>query len=99
MSFRQHLCTPFCAEMLRPRIVALSVAAIGAAQLCASTVHFGMPCFFHRMTGIPCPGCGLTRSVLALLQGHVHDSIRLHPFGPLAFLTLVAALATAIMPG
>ena len=27
------------------------------------------PCFFYQATGIPCPGCGLTRSVLSLLHG------------------------------
>ena len=96
--FFRHCCTPICADVLRLRAMGLTIAAIGAAQLAAGSLGWGYPCFFHRCTGMPCPGCGLTRSVLALLHGHVHESILLHPFGPPALLALVMALATAVMP-
>ena len=37
------------------------------------------PCFFYQYTGLYCPGCGGTRAVLALLQGHVLQSLWYHP--------------------
>lgn len=36
-------------------------------------------CPFALVTRHPCPGCGLTRATLALLGGHVHDAVHLHP--------------------
>lgn len=96
--FLRQCCTPICADVLRPRALALTIAAVAAAQLAAGSLGWGIPCFFHRFTGLPCPGCGLTRSVLALLHGHVHEAFLLHPFGPLALLVLVMSLATAVMP-
>ena len=32
-------------------------------------------CFFHELTGLYCPGCGVQRSLHALLNGHVLDAI------------------------
>ncbi|MCB1097388.1 MAG: DUF2752 domain-containing protein [Verrucomicrobiae bacterium] len=43
-------------------------------------------------TGFPCPGCGLTRGVMATLKGDLAEAVEYHPFSPLAlvFLTLLA---------
>ena len=47
-------------------------------------------CPFRLVTGLPCPFCGLTHSLLALGQGDFHDSVRFSPLGPLvAVLSLV----------
>lgn len=97
-SFLQHCRTPICADVLRPRALGLTLVGIGTAQLTAGAVGWGLPCFFHQWTGVPCPGCGLTRSVLALLRGHVWESVLLHPFGPVALLALAVCLGTSLMP-
>jgi hypothetical protein len=36
-------------------------------------------CSFREMTGIECPGCGLQRSILALLRGDLAGSILQFP--------------------
>ena len=41
--------------------------------------HHLIPCPFKYLTGIDCPGCGLQRSVIALIQGDFHRSITLYP--------------------
>ncbi|MES2276099.1 MAG: DUF2752 domain-containing protein [Bacteroidota bacterium] len=38
-----------------------------------------LPCPFKYLTGIDCPGCGFQRAVMALLQGHSHQSFLLYP--------------------
>ena len=32
-------------------------------------------CFFHELTGLYCPGCGVQRSLHALLNGHIITAI------------------------
>ena len=51
-----------------------------------------MFCPFRRVTGLPCPTCGLTRSWNAALHGRLRESLVLHPLGPL---TVVGAAAFA----
>jgi len=36
---------------------------------------------FKRVTGVPCPSCGTTRSVLSILKGDVLEGILWNPFG------------------
>ncbi|MBX6423747.1 DUF2752 domain-containing protein [Thermosulfurimonas sp. F29] len=37
-------------------------------------------CPFRRMTGLPCPGCGMTRALWALSGGRVREALVLNPF-------------------
>jgi hypothetical protein len=38
-------------------------------------------CMMRRVTGIPCPTCGMTRSLASLVKGHFSQSLDYHPFG------------------
>ena len=38
-------------------------------------------CLFKQLTGIPCPSCGSTRSVLSLLSGDLTGALIWNPFG------------------
>lgn len=59
----------------------------------------GMPslCPFHALTGLPCPGCGMTRSVICLMHGHLHDAVYFHPLGPVAAIALIAWAAFGLV--
>jgi hypothetical protein len=39
------------------------------------------PCLIRQVTHIPCPSCGSSRAVLAILQGDVMQSLYWNPFG------------------
>ena len=54
----------------------------------------GLPsfCLFYRITGWPCPGCGLTRSCVCFAHGRWAESVAFHPLGPPTFLVLALLL-------
>ena len=41
-------------------------------------VFWGCP--FHAMTGLDCPGCGMTRALESLALGHIRMAAEFHPF-------------------
>lgn len=54
---------------------------------------WGGVCIFSKLTGIPCPGCGMSRAVVALLQFRFAEAFGYHlmvwslPFLYLCYLT------------
>ena len=72
---------------MRAALTAAVVVAL-AALLYAK----GIPCAFARIFHTPCPGCGSTRSVVALLQGDLDGALHYNFIGPV-MAVLVAALA------
>jgi hypothetical protein len=80
-------------EARRHRLILLGVLAspICLATALPAIVHvlrvnlvpqFYIFCPFLTFTGIPCPFCGLTRSLLSLLRGDFAQAFWHHPFGP-----------------
>jgi hypothetical protein len=67
------------------------VAGIGAAVICAKLAALGyLPwpqCWFRNLTGLPCPSCGCTRSLLASADLDLAAALK---FNPLFFLSCVA---------
>ncbi len=77
MSLRE----PWMANMLRDRklcVVLLTVSGIIAAAHALGISLWRCP--FHVCTSLPCPGCGMTRGIVAILQGHWHEAWGHHPF-------------------
>ncbi|MEI9960978.1 MAG: DUF2752 domain-containing protein [Limisphaerales bacterium] len=58
----------------------LGVTAIGVGATVfffnPSTQGFYPICVFHKLTGLNCPGCGMTRALYALLHGHLLTAMR-----------------------
>ena len=55
-------------------------------------------CPFHEVTGLPCPGCGMTRSCVCLIKGQFRQSMEFHAFGPLFMGIGIVALVGSLLP-
>jgi len=67
-------------------MVGLGVVLVGARAASLPTP----PCPFRALTGIPCPGCGITRLADAVAHGHLTTALR----ADVAGVAVLVALAT-----
>jgi hypothetical protein len=84
--------------LLDPATLNLSVFIIAASFVMPFT-GFGIDlCALHAVTGLPCPGCGLTRAFIAASAGDLTVALGANPF-VLVLYPLFAALAVlALLP-
>jgi hypothetical protein len=62
-----------------PKLVwgaSLGVGGLFYLKVWLPVTKLGIPCVFHELTGLYCPGCGMTRAVLALLRLDVYQAFR-----------------------
>ena len=77
----------FAASPSTPSRLGRPLALLAGAALLAPTLlrpdgHGPVLCPFRRVTGVWCPGCGMTRAVGWLAHGDLHQSLRYHPLAP-----------------
>jgi len=81
---------------LRPATAVPIFFLIGACIPLAWLTSGPSLCPFKLLTGLPCPGCGMTRSVVALLHGDAVTSAYYHPLGvPMVMALVVLAVLDA----
>jgi hypothetical protein len=74
---------------------------VGGASLCLLGVALVTPgiqlprCAFKTITGLPCPTCGVTRTVIALSRGDVERGLFMNPLAAIACAAALVYLAYA----
>lgn len=71
-----------------------ALAAVLAYAALARGLGYGIPCVFHALTGLLCPGCGVTRMGTCLLQGDILGAFFQNP---VVFVLLPVAGAVALI--
>lgn len=90
----------------RPSELLLGKTAIGLARFGVALALLLPPgakdlplCMLRSQTGIPCLGCGMTRSLSHAFRGDLAASWTYHPFGPIIAVVLVMIVAVSLLPG
>jgi hypothetical protein len=88
----QTAVAPVRVDLKGLRVAALAMVVAGLAFR-LGTLPSVVLCPLRRVTGVPCPFCGATRSVGAAIQGDLGASLALNPVG---ILLVVAAVVLVV---
>lgn len=75
-------------------LLAAALLRVGEAGVVVPTWNWRLPelCTLRRLTGISCPGCGLTRCFISLAHGDLAAAWSFNPAGILLFAIVAAQL-------
>ena len=87
-------------RMLLGRFTRVFAAVVVAAAfvLPGDGTGFFQVCWFKAISHLPCPGCGLSRSLASITHLQFGNSLAYHPFGLVVFLLLCAILVVSLSP-
>ncbi|MDQ6617214.1 MAG: DUF2752 domain-containing protein [Actinomycetota bacterium] len=92
--YRRVMAARFEIELRPIRYIGAAMLALGVA-LPHLPGNPGLPCPLRSATGVPCPFCGLTTSVKAVMRGDGHSAWAANPFG---LVIVVFAVALVLRP-
>lgn len=70
---------------------AIRKAVTGLLVITGLVFFLDRGCVFYHLTGVPCPGCGITRAYLATMRLDFVTAFRMHPLWPVTVPVLMWA--------
>lgn len=91
--------TPALAPIMQQRSFLIIFAVLAIVQIGLTAAGWrGWPCPIYSVSGVPCPGCGLSRAMALFIQGHWHAALGMHAFAPILVFAVMLFAITAGMP-
>ena len=82
----------------RRLLLLVPAAILAAATVLPAGWESPVPlCLVKGLTGLDCPGCGMTRAFLLLGHGRFADALAAHPASVPAYVTLAGLAVTGIV--
>ena len=95
---RHVLAGPVIGRVLRSRHACVAVVCAAAAQLALVKLQLpSWPCPVLKLTGCPCAGCGVSRSLAAGASGRLGEALSYHLFGPLIAAGMALVIVGAVV--
>lgn len=79
---------------LKYAIMAISVFLI--YYILNKKFGFSIPCIFYKITGLYCPGCGITRLLFSLINLDIYQAFC---YNPLVFILIIIGIIYLIIKG
>ncbi len=74
----------------------IALVMLGAGRL-LPILSFAPDCVFKGLTGIPCPTCGSTRSVVHLAHGDILSALAMNPLTTLCLISAIVYFIASLM--
>jgi len=90
---------PALAPIFQKRSVLILFAGLAVVQIALTAAGWGAwKCPIYSVSGMPCPGCGLSRAMLLLAQGQWSAAIHMHAFAPVLLAAVIGFVAAGLLP-
>lgn len=96
---RGRLYTPVLAPVMQSRWIIVLLATATVILLAVAALDLtAWQCPLKAALGVNCPGCGLTRAIVLLVQGQWLAAVKLHAFAPMGLAIGVLLVTGTLLP-
>ena len=90
---------PALAPMLQQRSLLIILAGLGALQIGLTAAGWqAWQCPIYAFSGLPCPGCGLSRATVLLARGQWGAAMHMHAFAPVILAAVIVFSIAGFLP-